>query len=70
MILRPNDIGSFEFVVVAALRAKQLTRGCVPRVDGGHKAVVTALIEVAEGKISGVAAVPIESREPERSGWG
>jgi DNA-directed RNA polymerase omega subunit len=66
VIRRPIDMGSFEFVVIAALRAKQLTRGCVPRVDRGHKVVVTALIEVAEGKISADAAVALESRELER----
>jgi DNA-directed RNA polymerase subunit K/omega len=67
MIHRPTHMGSFEFVVVAALRAKQLSRGCVPRVDGGHKAVVTALIEVAEGRISADAAVPMHSREVDGS---
>jgi hypothetical protein len=26
-------------------------RGCRPRVDGGHKATVTAQLEVSEGKV-------------------
>lgn len=52
MIQRPPGVGAFEFVVLAALRAAQLTRGCTPRVDGGHKAIVTAQVEVAEGKVA------------------
>jgi hypothetical protein len=29
-----------------------LLRGCRPRVEGAHKAIVTAQFEVAEGKVS------------------
>ena len=52
MISRPISIGAFEFVVVAALRAAQLMRGCTPKVDGDHTVAVTAQREVAEGKVT------------------
>jgi DNA-directed RNA polymerase subunit K/omega len=51
MITRPHGMGAFEFVVVAALRSAQLTRGCSPRVDGDHTTAVLAQREVAEGKV-------------------
>lgn len=47
----PSDVGTFEFVVLAALRVAQLMRGSRPKVDGGHKPTVTARLEVAQGKI-------------------
>jgi DNA-directed RNA polymerase subunit K/omega len=53
MIERPPEIGAFHFVVLATLRAKQLMRGCVPRVSGSHKKTTLAKIEVAGGQISG-----------------
>ena len=53
MIHRPEGMGAFQFVVLASLRAVQLTRGCRPRVDGGdHKRNVIAQLEVAEGKVT------------------
>jgi len=51
MIKRPDGVGAFQFVVLAALRAAQLTRGCTPRVDGTQKLIMTAQREVAEGKV-------------------
>lgn len=63
MIHRPTNMGAFQFVVLAALRAAQLTRGCVPRVDGHHKAAITAQIEVAEGKITQAPVVPLALEE-------
>jgi hypothetical protein len=51
MIKRPTGVGAFQFVVLAGLRAAQLTRGCTPRVDGTQKLIVTAQREVAEGKV-------------------
>jgi hypothetical protein len=51
MINRPQNVGAFQFVVLATLRAAQLMRGCTPRVDGVHKATVTAQLEVSEGKV-------------------
>jgi hypothetical protein len=48
---RPSGIGAFQFVILASLRAAQLMRGCLPRVDGGHKNTVTAQLEVSQGKV-------------------
>jgi DNA-directed RNA polymerase subunit K/omega len=48
---RPDGMGKFQFVVLSALRAAQLKRGCTARIDGDHKATVTAQFEVAAGKV-------------------
>jgi DNA-directed RNA polymerase subunit K/omega len=53
---RPPGIGAFQFVVLASLRAVQLTRGCLPRIDGVHKNTVIAQLEVSQGKV--VEALP------------
>lgn len=52
MVHRPPEFSRFEFVVLSGLRAVQLTRGCVPRVEGTHKHIVTAQLEVAAGKVA------------------
>jgi DNA-directed RNA polymerase subunit K/omega len=55
----PAGMSTFEFVVLASLRAAQLTRGCLPRVESTHKIVMTAQMEVADGKVIAAArAVP------------
>jgi DNA-directed RNA polymerase subunit K/omega len=54
----PVGVGAFQFVVLAALRTAQLTRGCLPRIDGTHKATVTAQFEIAQGKITQMERVP------------
>lgn len=41
----------FELVVVAARRAKELLQGSPPLVKSENKEVVTALREVADGKV-------------------
>jgi DNA-directed RNA polymerase subunit omega len=41
----------FELVVVAARRAKDLLQGARPLVKTDNKEVVTALREIAEGKV-------------------
>jgi DNA-directed RNA polymerase subunit K/omega len=51
-------MGSFEFAVLASLRAAQLARGCTPRVTEDHKSVITAQLEVADGKVAPVAMIP------------
>ncbi|HSG01957.1 MAG TPA: DNA-directed RNA polymerase subunit omega [Vicinamibacterales bacterium] len=51
MIHRPHESNPFEFVVLATLRAAQLMRGCTPRVPAAERPVVTAQLEVAEGKV-------------------
>ena len=47
MIHRPDDIGAFEFAVLASLRAAQLRLGCVPKIDGDHNVAVIAQLEIA-----------------------
>ena len=56
MVHRPTGIGAFEFAVLASLRAAQLCRGCLPRVDGDHCRAVMAQMEVAGGTVA--AATP------------
>lgn len=57
-IRRPIGLGAYQFAVVSALRAGQLLRGCIPRVDAGaHRATVVAQLEVAGGKIEEVRTV-------------
>jgi DNA-directed RNA polymerase omega subunit len=56
-------MGAFQFVILAALRASQLMRGCRPRVDSDHKATVIAQREVAEGKVTRVANVAPDTGE-------
>jgi DNA-directed RNA polymerase subunit omega len=41
----------FELVVVAARRAKELLQGARPLVKTDNKEVVTALREIAEGRV-------------------
>jgi DNA-directed RNA polymerase subunit K/omega len=52
VVQRPHGTNPFEFVVVAGLRAAQLMRGSVPRVDRAHKVITTAQLEVAAGLVS------------------
>jgi DNA-directed RNA polymerase subunit K/omega len=52
VVQRPHGTNPFEFVVVAGLRAAQLMRGSIPRVDRAHKVVTTAQLEVAAGLVS------------------
>ena len=62
MIHRPPNVSAFEFVVLAGLRAAQLMRGCTPRVEGAHKVIMTAQMEVASGKVVRAAdgILPVE----------
>ena len=54
----PPGVGSFQFVVLASLRAVQLARGCRPRVEGVHKKTVIAQLEVAQGKVQASTPTP------------
>ena len=56
MVQRPHGTNAFEFVVVSGLRAAQLMRGSVPRVERAHKVITTAQIEVATGKVERIPA--------------
>ena len=46
---------SFEFVVVAGARARQLMKGALPRVDDHRKPTTIAQREVMEGKVEKIA---------------
>ena len=43
---------SFEFVILAALRVRQLVDGCTPRVEGEGKRTTIAQREIRAGKIT------------------
>jgi DNA-directed RNA polymerase subunit K/omega len=58
VVPRPYGTNAFEFVVVSALRAAQLMKGCTPRVPAGYKHIVTAQLEVAAGKVSKIIDPP------------
>jgi DNA-directed RNA polymerase subunit K/omega len=45
---------SFEFVTVAAARARQLLEGCVPKIEGSPKPARRALEEVSGGYVGRV----------------
>ena len=60
MVHRPSEFSAFEFVVLSGLRAAQLMRGCIPRIEGGHKRIVTAQLEVATGKVVQAARAVME----------
>lgn len=57
MIRRPASSNRFEFAVVSGLRAAQLMRGCIPKVDREHKVISTAQLEVATGKVARIPLV-------------
>jgi DNA-directed RNA polymerase subunit K/omega len=53
---RPTDtLNTFELVRVIALRAAQLMRGCTPRVQASHRAVLTARREVEAGLVQALS---------------
>jgi DNA-directed RNA polymerase subunit K/omega len=58
MVRRPEGINAFEFAVVSTLRAKQLMRGCTPRVESTQKTIMTAQLEVAAGKVARLIPPP------------
>ena len=58
MIRPPGQMGAFEFVAIAALRAVQLARGCRVRVEGDHPRAVLAQLEVAAGKVTAIVDAP------------
>jgi hypothetical protein len=68
VIRYPVDMGAFQFAVLSTLRAKQLIRGCTPRVAGNHKAAVMAQHEVAEGKVIAVSRAVSDALHPPVAG--
>ena len=47
-------MNKFEYVVVSGARAKQLLKGCTPKVEAQHKPARTAMKEVKQRKIEKV----------------
>ncbi len=43
--------GRFDLAILAARRAKMIQQGSKPLIDTGNKAIVTALREIAAGKV-------------------
>ena len=71
MVRRPADFNAFEFVVMSAQRAAQLTRGCIPLVaSDAHKFITTAQMEVASYKVirsyevAPIAPIAVPVQEP------
>lgn len=67
MIDRSNLPNTFEFVVTAGARARQLLAGSTPRVPvGDHKKTTIAAREVQVGAVEKVAPSPevVEAVEP------
>jgi DNA-directed RNA polymerase subunit K/omega len=63
VIRPPLETGRFEFVVLAALRAAQLLRGCPPRIEVEHKATTIAQLEISSGVVARLEAVPDQAGE-------
>lgn len=55
---RPSN--SFEYVTIAAARARQLLGGCLPRVEGSPKPARRALQEVVAGVVKRAPAPEVE----------
>lgn len=65
MIDRSKLPNTFEFVVTAGARARQLLAGSVPRVEvGEHKKTTVATREVLTGAVTKVTDTPAEPVEP------
>jgi DNA-directed RNA polymerase subunit K/omega len=64
MVRPPPGLSAFEFVVLASLRTAQLTRGCTPRVEGTHKRIVIAQLEVSSGVVARALSSEVVGREP------
>lgn len=60
MVPRPTHLNAYEFVALAALRAKQLLAGCTPQLEGDHTAATMAQMEVAAGRVARVEATPVQ----------
>ena len=52
MVNRPANMKAYEFVVLSSLRAQQLLAGCIPRLEGDHRAPTMAQMEVAGGYVT------------------
>ena len=54
---------SFEFVTIASARARQLLRGCLPKVEGSPKPARRAVEEVASGVVTRMEVAPQPSED-------
>ena len=54
-------MNKFEYVVISGARAKQLLKGCTPKVEGNNKPARTAMKEVAQRKIEKIETVREEA---------
>ena len=55
MIDRSKLSNSFEFVIVAGARARQLLQGSTPKTTGSSKPIKLAQKEVREGKVEKIS---------------
>jgi DNA-directed RNA polymerase subunit K/omega len=51
MVEKTEITKKFEFVTLAAARARQLLRGCTPRTAGSDKPARLAALEIQEGHV-------------------
>jgi DNA-directed RNA polymerase omega subunit len=49
--LKAFGASRFSMIIVASERARDLKKGALPFVAAGHKPCVTALLEIAAGKV-------------------
>ena len=57
-------MNKFEYVVVSGARAKQLLRGCTPKVEAAVKPARTAMKEVKQRKVEKLAKIePVAATE-------
>lgn len=67
MVVRPVQMNAYEFVVVSALRAKQLQAGSIARLPGQHAVATMAQMEVAQGRV--VRSDATSDPEPPQCRW-
>jgi DNA-directed RNA polymerase subunit K/omega len=56
-------VNKFEYVVLSGARARQLLKGCTPKVDPQIKPARTAMKEVKQRKIEKVQPIDAAARE-------
>jgi len=48
----PRETSKYEMILVATARSRDIFRGATPLVEGDHRPLVTALLEIEAGKIN------------------
>jgi DNA-directed RNA polymerase subunit K/omega len=56
-------VNKFEYVVMAGARARQLLKGCTPRVDPQIKPARTAMKEVKQHKVEKIDVITVAAAE-------